>query len=51
MEVLREETQEAMAGPLSPLTLGPALVDLAAHVATGAGLCRRNGGGGGAAGL
>ncbi len=34
IEVLREETQEAMAGPLSPLTLGPALVDLAAHVAT-----------------
>jgi polyhydroxyalkanoate synthase subunit PhaC len=33
IEVLREETQEAMAGPLSPLTLGPALVDLAAHVA------------------
>jgi len=33
MEVLREETQDAMAGPLSPLTLGPALVDLAAHVA------------------
>jgi len=34
VEVLREETQEAMAGPLSPLTLGPALVDLAVHVAT-----------------
>ena len=33
IEVLREETQEALAGPLSPLTLGPALVDLAAHVA------------------
>jgi polyhydroxyalkanoate synthase len=33
IEVLREETQEAMAGPLSPLTLGPAFVDLAAHVA------------------
>ena len=33
IEVLREETQEAMAGPLSPLTLGPAFVDLATHVA------------------
>jgi polyhydroxyalkanoate synthase len=33
IELVREETESALVGPLSPLALGPALVDLAVHIA------------------
>ena len=33
-ETLQEQAQEALAGPLSPTALGPAVADLAVHVAT-----------------